>query len=1477
MDLASSYLPEGSTVIAITLVALLVWYLVDRRQHQGGELVYSTLGLTQGSRVMTEISIPMLDQYNFKNWYFVLTTALEREGVVDAILRPYPEDHIVNRQAMSRILRAVPERYMVYLGQTLVAHQAVSNLRVKLASLSYTQLSNLEAEIKATKLKKFDNQSVSEHLSEIEKKIVYLQSGGAILDTGKHLGLLAETLPNSFDWLQFKDAIAYGSHSVDEALGKIKAKCRSLAEPNESAFITRVNSYRGDPSLEGKRARDISNQQCFYCHKTGHVISNCNERILSEVKRAKKYSNQYVSRPFASWVIDSAATKNYANSNQDLVEVRQVNNSSVVLADGSICRIFQAGDKFLHTGSCLLKLTNVHVAPSFEENLISVSQLTSNGYKVLFDNKEATVFKDNQVHLRARLINNLYRYIETSDQANCVNDAKWTVNKPDWHSKLGHPGADKMAALKKIFPELSWRHPEHCETCLRTKLHQLPYRTSEARQTEPLELIHTDLCGQMRKTGYDGSNHFIIFVDEYSKYVEVFLLKGKSSYEVLEAFKKFKVRIEKELDKRIKSVRSDNGGEFSGHFGEFLTKEGIHIQRSVPFCHQQNGTAERTIQKVVTIARSLMFDSCMPIRYWPLALKTAVYLANRWPHTSLDGQMPLKVLFPRKDDGIKKTHIFGSAAYRWIHHEKRLRSKFDPTSEKMVFVGYAPDADAYLLLNPETGDIIRERNVKIIDGVFPFCEKKGQGDECQCKVKEDCRSICIFPEDLFTQIDVIPSSGSVSSVSGMTPVPSTHITSVPFSDPQDCNSEKKEDQSQDNEVNCEGHSTDNQDDDDNSSVPQPATELSGVQQDQVELVTLDEIPDQPIEQCVPAKQKPSVGTSPQENSDSAPENCLDATESNEEPAKAEDEPSSIQSSGDQTVDPLGRPVNLTENESPSEESELPTLRRSSRVNKGIPPDRYGVAKLAHDLHQLKVKDIKIPTTYEEAMGDTLFVQYWQDATNDEIQSLMEHQVFDIVDEDSTKKPISTKWVFDVKRKANGVIDRFKARLVARGFCQKKGIDYEETFSPVVSFASIRSLLTIAGLKKLHVHQVDIKTAFLNGEIDKEIYVKPPPGYAEPKKVWKLNKSLYGLKQAPKCWFKTMNSIFAKMGFYPTKSERCIYTRQDGRKTSYLLVYVDDILIFADNPQTIEDIKTQLKKFLEMRDMGPIGRFLGVDFERSKDLEYLTMSQEMYITDMAERFGVSEAKFEKSLQSLENLDLADDPVDEAVPVRSIIGGLLYIANMTRPDISAAVSLLSRHLHRPTHRLFKYCKKVLNYLRGTKDKRLHLGNLDNTNLVAYVDANFAPKGDRKSQSGAVFRLGGSSVHWFSKKQKTVSTSTTEAEYIALAAATNEVLWIQNLLEELSIQVNYPTVIHEDNQPVVQVATNQKNNSMAKHIDTKLHALQDYILKGHIDVQWTSTRGQLADGLTKVTSSTRDADQLLGLASRHILSRECVEKSA
>jgi len=261
---------------------------------------------------------------------------------------------------------------------------------------------------------------------------------------------------------------------------------------------------------------------------------------------------------------------------------------------------------------------------------------------------------------------------------------------------------------------------------------------------------------------------------------------------------------------------------------------------------------------------------------------------------------------------------------------------------------------------------------------------------------------------------------------------------------------------------------------------------------------------------------------------------------------------------------------------------------------------------------------------------------------------------------------------------------------------------------------------------------------------------------------------------------------------------------------------------------------------------------------------MEMSQEHYIDTLVDRFRVGRERPVRKLPALHSIDLSikdQAEIDKNLPYREIIGGLLYISNYTRPDISSAMSILSKFLDKPTRKVWGYAKQVLSYLLNTKWKRLILGNTDGSNLVAYADSNFAPLPDRKSQSGAVFKLDGSTIGWFSRKQKTVSTCTAEAESIALSMALNQVKWMQQLLDELGYNVKYPTMMYEDNQPAIYVATNQKNTQVAKHIDIKYHDVQDCQLKYLIDVKYISTKDQLADALTKVPSNPQMIDAILG----------------
>ena len=1339
--------------------------------------------------------IPTLTKYNFKEWSLRVKTQLMLMGASEAILQPLMDDDWRNLVARVAIFDSVPPSMKGVFGTSDCAYNMMNNLKEKYANPGYLVQAELEKEIVALRLPSRPSlEEVKKHLDVFMEKVDFLRQTGIEVPDQKKRVLLAETLPELKGlgpltnlWMMtrtnLRTSVMDFSQAVD-AVSMAAADSRKLTtEENE----TKVFAAYGMPR------KFATPKKCFRCNSEKHLIANCPLSPLTDKAAVEKsFFNKTNDRTYQGCdarsrvnYFDSAASSHQRNTWRGFENFRKT-KVNVTLADGSTCKSQGTGDVLLQTGGEPLELKDAMFTPDLDANLVSVGKLTDDGYKVMFEKDQATVFKDGKVVLKVPRVDRMYQFTEPTEVAFCT---KQTV---DWHSRFGHPSETKLKQLQRMYPKLKLVHPPHCDTCSMAKQRQAPYKLTSHQVAAPLELIHTDIC-ESQYTGFDGSKYFVLFVDEYTKYTVVANLKNKSAEMVLDVFKQVKARLENQLGKKILKVRSDNGGEFRGVFDQFLLESGIKHELSVPYCHQQNGNAERTIGTLVTKTRSLMYQSCTPPRFWPLAVKAATYLYNLSPHSALDGTSPQKSMFPNELDIIERghnLHVFGSLAYRYVHKEKRIQQrtpKFEPTSEKWIFAGYALNSDAYLLLNPSTNKVIEERNLKVVDHTFPFCERKDNVNRQQCPCESSSVTTTAPATESLVELFEIVTDATASSSGG---------------------------------------------------------EVSQIGREEIDQPTSDG----EMTPSEPSKTEEMAKTSVIE----------ETTDSRVSVTPSDDESSEV--TDDTNPSDVSDPETMIPETDPTEAEEL-EKRYPSRIRK--PPDFYDPCKPEDKALLTKVpilSSVWIPETYDEAMNSK-WSTYWKEAQAEEFTSMLQLQVFDEVIKPPNIKVISCKWVYSIKRNPDGTVDRFKARLVARGFSQRQGFDFWETYSPTVLACSIRTFLTVCKMKGMVIHQVDVKTAFLNGDIDGEIYVNPPAPYNSSGKVWKLKKALYGLKQSPRCWSNKLKEILAEMNFYPTRSDKGVYVRTNGQACSYILVYVDDMLVAAQQAAEVEQIKKSLKERLEIKDMGEIGTFLGVDFQNTVDGKYLTMSQQRYIEELAGRFHLIDANPITKLAPIDTIDLSGGEEDKSLPVRNLVGGLLFIANMTRPDISAAVSYLSRFLDHPTRQVWSYCKQVLRYLHSTKEKKLWLGDLDNTSLVVYADANFAPSGGRKSQSGVVMKLAGSTVGWLSKKQKTVSTSTTEAEYVALSIATNETLWLQHLLFEMLAPVQYPTTIYEDNRPTIAIVTNQTGPKLAKHIDVKYQAIQDYSAKGYISVEHICTKDQLADGLTKVRTCSKDADLLLG----------------
>lgn len=501
-------------------------------------------------------------------------------------------------------------------------------------------------------------------------------------------------------------------------------------------------------------------------------------------------------------------------------------------------------------------------------------------------------------------------------------------------------------------------------------------------------------------------------------------------------------------------------------------------------------------------------------------------------------------------------------------------------------------------------------------------------------------------------------------------------------------------------------------------------------------------------------------------------------------------------------------------------------------------------------HQAHVAEIQEPTTYEEAVQSE-HKEQWITAMNEEMESLLTNGTWELEKPPKDVRPIPVKWVYKVKRDANGNIERFKARLVAKGFRQKEGIDYTEVFAPVSKHTSLRALLAVVAAKDYELHQLDIKTAFLNGELEEDVYTEQAPGYQEGSSdtACHLKRALYGLKQAPRTWHQRLDQELGQLRFYPSDADPSLYVAAyDDGTTSYLLIYVDDILIAAESMSRVNEIKAALLTAFDARDMGPAEFYLGMTIERDRNKHIIKLGQERALLDLLEKYNMLSSKTKST--PLTSIPGADDgePLDTGThPYASLVGALLYFSICTRPDISHAVGVLARYMAKPRTAHWTEAKNVLRYLCGTTKYGLMFGT-DTSGLLGYCDADYASDTDtRRSTTGYVFLLHGGAISWASRRQQTVAASTTEAEYMAAAAATKEALWLRKLMFNLKMEVPTITIL-DDNQSAIKLLKNPVSSQRSKHIDVIYHFARERVARKEVEFKYVSTDQMIADNLTK-----------------------------
>jgi histone deacetylase 1/2 len=463
--------------------------------------------------------------------------------------------------------------------------------------------------------------------------------------------------------------------------------------------------------------------------------------------------------------------------------------------------------------------------------------------------------------------------------------------------------------------------------------------------------------------------------------------------------------------------------------------------------------------------------------------------------------------------------------------------------------------------------------------------------------------------------------------------------------------------------------------------------------------------------------------------------------------------------------------------------------------------------------------------------------------DEEYAAFIKNKTWHLVPSDRGQNIIECKWVYKIKRKADGSIDRYKARLVAKGFKQRYGIEYEDTFSPVVKSANIRVVLSLAVSRGWKLCQLDVNNAFLHGVLEEEVFMRQPPRYeTRLGHVCKLDKALYGLKQAPHSWY--------SLGFSASKAYTSLFFYNKGGVTIFMLIYVDDIIVASSSEKAVDALLHDLGLDFALKDLGELHYFLGIEVKKVHD--GIILSQEKYANDLLHRVNMQICKaVDTPLFVADKLSLTDGEVfnsEDATCYRSIVGALQYIM-YTRPDIAFSVNKVCQFLHAPTTAV----KRILRYLHGTISLGLRLSRSSSTIISAFSDADWAGcPDDRRSTGGFAVYLGSNLISWNARKQATVSRSSTEAEYKSLANATAEVMWLQTLLYELRVAQSKTTVLWCDNIGATYLSANPVFDARTKHIEVDYHFVHERVPQRLQDIRFISSRDQVADGFTKSLST-------------------------
>ncbi len=1243
------------------------------------------------------------------------------------------------------------------------------------------------------------------------------------------------------------------------------------------------NNESVDMNVPGKSIRD--HQRVYAEYIAWHLAPMHRAYVVKKLypsKRMKFSSEQvmFASSDIYSWAIDTAASINLTNdlswfktSENVRVPIRGA-ESSTFLATKVGTIVLQVLDR--HGVTKELEIENVHYSPAVHCNILSASLLSKGGCDMrilerILITPNGTVIpllvrddiyvietmnvQHNAMHTQAidessasilTMSKNKRKKVLATYAGVLFNDE--TILK--WHRRLCHIDFDKLQRTLK-FKHKGKAWPK-CHVCSRAKNRRTAYqKIAELHdETEPLQRVVSDLQGPYRVEGIGGVRYTHNFVDVYSHYLTILMHERKS--DAPENLRAFSEKFDPPL-----VIKTDKGGEFTG--AKWMEAcRAYNIEHEIVNTAEPNqvARAERAWGWVGNLVRAAMIDSQLPYRFWPLAIHHGVYIYNRTALKALEWKTPYESFYNRAPRSLKRCHPFGCVAYVHINKKNRNNKYLGPRGNVGIYVGENDKGKGSMFLMPAfengtlQGEIITSRNAdyhedkNIVDIMFDIPGAR-QPDNSY-KTFDDSDDMLIF-NDIE---DEIPDRRQRER-----PI---HINI------EDSDKEDEEESEVNDDVQMfldeNGHVRfRNQDGEDITTEPGSEPVQSEANEDQE---YLDTIISGLNRNYVPNSENPLSRT---EYFKSQPITAI--MEENIIPNARLRDGTSYEVNFMQMRD--GRSFNMYA------DSNISTAEESVFITEAERPK--------HEAEPNKLPDLFKGYKTASKRPDW---PMWKEAIRTELNNLIKFNTFKGW---RTKQkgiqdahPLGTVWVFKIKRNPNGTIRKYKARLCVQGFTQEYGIDYTDTYAPVVRANTTRAMLAIGSKLGLDVYQMDIVNAYVQAPVKEKLVIRPPPGielitegelgHLSGSNLFQLLRSLYGLKQAGKNWNDLLTAFLESLGFIRSQYDPCLFFGNNEHEATHnilmIVVYVDDLLSLTDLIG-YESLLRRIQAKFEVTPMGLAEYFLGVEIIREDGM--IKLSQRSMIRDILERYAMDKSNgnslpMNKSAQE-EVVKRAHDELTDIPLYRSIVGSFQYLAVWTRADIAFYVGFLSRFLVDPRAIHMQLVKRLLRYLKATQNAKLtyKVGKKgrnaiqmtpDNKRpiLVGYTDSDWAEdKIMRRSISGYVFLLNDELIAWKSKSQDCVTRSVFEAEYVALVEATAEGKLLCGLVSEIASMIEGRELsgiimMYADSESSIKFAKNPTLRQRSKHIDVRYHWIKEAVASGFLWLRHVSTQFNLADFLTK-----------------------------